>query len=103
MWDMDATCYGKIRNTPKMEQTEKGIACVQLSVAVCQGPDRNDELYSIWVYVICFGALAHRMALDASKGQEVCCDGFLAHRKWKNRDGSKGHRLNLIARAITLF
>ena len=64
---------------------------------------RNDELYCIWVYVICFGALAHRMASDASKGQEVCCDGFLAHRKWKNRDGSKGHRLNLIARNITLY
>lgn len=97
---------GKLGRDPEMRYTPSGKAVTSFSVATnrswvnAEGERRED---TEWFNVISWGNLAEICKEYLTKGQQVYIEGRLQTRGWKDQDGKKYYRTELVANEMIML
>jgi single-strand DNA-binding protein len=95
------TVEGNVGREPDIRFSKTGKAITKFNVAVTERVKEPNGTYSdgetMWVQVVCFGALAEDSAEAVKKGARVVAGGRAKMEEWTDKDGGKRTTLVLLA------
>ena len=88
---------GRLTADPELRQTPSGVSTCQITVAC----DRNfvgqgQEKQADFITVVAWRQTAEFIYKYFKKGQEICINGSLQVRKWKDKDGNTRYATDVV-------
>ncbi len=90
---------GNVGSAPELVATKSGIPMARFSVA-SNSKNKQGEVKTSWVSVICFDSMAENVAAELRSGQRVIVAGRMEIEEYEKKDGQRGKSVTLIADEI---
>lgn len=94
---------GNLGHDPSLKATADGTSVCKFNLAtneVYKDRQGNKQERTEWHKIVCWAGLADICAQYLRKGSSVYIEGSNRKRKWTNKDGTKGHETEIIARDV---
>ena len=94
---------GNLTRDPDLRYTPNGAAVVNFGLAINRtytDKDGNKHEDTTFVDVVAWNRLAEVTAEYLHKGSPAFVEGRLQQRSWETEDGSKRHKLEVVARSV---
>lgn len=100
-----AVLMGNLTRDPELRQTPNGQSVCSFSLALnrrYKGQDGEWQEVTDYIDIVCWAALAERVAQYLSKGRPALVSGRLQSRKWE-QDGQKRSKVEVVANDVTFL
>lgn len=93
-----AILVGRVTRTPELKALPSGTKIVMLGLATNDKYKKDEEWVeeSVFHNIVAFGKLAETIGQYVVKGQEIYVEGKIKYQTWEKKDGSKGHKTDII-------
>jgi single-strand DNA-binding protein len=94
---------GNLTRDPELKYTANGTAIAKFGLAVNRvynSPDGEKKEDTCFVDVTAYGKLAEICAEHLTKGRLVLIEGRLQYQSWKDEDGAKRSKIEVVAQNV---
>lgn len=93
---------GNLTKDPEIRHTQNGTSVCNLSLAVNRKYKKNEEWKEevLFVDIIVFGKVGENCDKFLKKGSNVFVTGRLQQRSWKDKEGNKKSKMEVVAEEV---
>lgn len=90
---------GNLGKDPEVRYTQSGNAVCNLRIACNDRKKDGDQWvdHTEWIDVVTFGKVAENCGQYLKKGRQVCVEGRLQTRSYKDKDGAEKWRTEIVS------
>jgi len=97
---------GHLGGDPEMKYSSGGTPICNFSLATSWGkkkPDGGWDNFTDWHKVVCFNAVAEKVAEKAEKGHAVMVEGCIRYESWEDDQGVKKYMTKIIGNRVDIL
>jgi single-strand DNA-binding protein len=97
---------GHLGGDPEVRYAQSGTCVCNFSLATSWGKkdsDGNWENFTDWHKVVCFAAIAEKVAEKAQKGHAVMVEGTIRYESWTDDQGVKKYMTKIIGNRVDIL